>query len=115
MGIILNTKRSIGAYSVEYTYSNQSTMATASLLFVASAALALIVFIARKALRAGSRPKGLPPGPPTELIWGNTRQVTTSQGDHPRSVRPGRNGRARGISRLVAIPLETSGVDVSSV
>ncbi|KAL4914821.1 cytochrome P450 [Aspergillus aurantiobrunneus] len=56
-----------------------SVVSQSSALFVGSIALALIGFIAitvtSKALRVGSRPKGLPPGPQTERIWGNTRQI----------------------------------------
>ena len=46
-----------------------------SLSLLGSTVIILIGFIAIKALRVGSRPKGLPPGPPTEFIWGNTKQV----------------------------------------
>ncbi|KAL2802349.1 cytochrome P450 [Aspergillus granulosus] len=46
-----------------------------SVLLLGSTALALVGFIVIKCLRIGSRPKGLPPGPPTEFIWGNTKQI----------------------------------------
>ncbi|KIA75902.1 hypothetical protein HK57_00307 [Aspergillus ustus] len=43
---------------------------------VGAVILALVSFTAiiRGLLRVGSRPKGLPAGPPTEFIWGNTKQ-----------------------------------------
>ncbi|KAL2845876.1 cytochrome P450 [Aspergillus pseudoustus] len=46
-----------------------------SVLILGSTAIALVGFIVIKGLRVGSRPKGLPPGPQTEFIWGNTKQI----------------------------------------
>ncbi|KAI9367727.1 cytochrome P450 [Aspergillus egyptiacus] len=44
-------------------------------LLCGSIAFVLLIFLGTKALRIGSRPKGLPPGPSTEPIWGNMRQI----------------------------------------
>ncbi|KAF4218845.1 hypothetical protein CNMCM6805_004618 [Aspergillus fumigatiaffinis] len=35
----------------------------------------VVGYLATKLLRIGTRPKNLPPGPATELIWGNLKQV----------------------------------------
>ncbi|PLN83265.1 hypothetical protein BDW42DRAFT_66826 [Aspergillus taichungensis] len=49
-----------------------------SLYFYGYAPVVLLVavgYLATIILRIGTPPKGLPPGPTTELIWGNLKQV----------------------------------------
>jgi hypothetical protein len=38
----------------------------------------VVGYLATKLLRIPTRPKNLPPGPATELIWGNLKQVRPS-------------------------------------
>ncbi|KAA8651078.1 hypothetical protein EYZ11_010179 [Aspergillus tanneri] len=45
------------------------------LLFLATASLALVLYLTKQIRKVGSRPKSLPAGPPTEAIWGNMKQL----------------------------------------
>ena len=44
--------------------------------------LVAVGYLATILLRIGTRPKGLPPGPATELIWGILKQVRPLPTDH---------------------------------
>lgn len=63
----------------------------------------VVLYGIRRLLLLGSRPAGLPPGPPTEPIFGNLRQVTRSQ------VKQSTNSYMYSYRRLFNGMLSTSG------